>query len=80
MMACPPKFKFESFGEQSSEVEGVVRVVDAKRLISSVSVREYGSEKTKDEVSMLVGIGIEGVASSVVGEGSWRLGPGVVAC
>ena len=66
-------------GGQSIDVEGVVGVVDANRLISSVLVRESGSEKTKDEVSMLVGIGIEGVASSVVGEGSWRSGPGVVA-
>ena len=66
-------------GGQSIDVEGVVGVVDANCLISLVSVREYGSAKTKDEVSMLVGIGIEGVASSVVGEGSWRSGPGVVA-
>ena len=48
-------------------------------LLYEVSMQEYGSAKTKDEVSMLVGIGIEGVASLVVGEGSWRLGPGVVA-
>ena len=66
-------------GGQSIDVEGVVRVLDANRLIFAVSVREFGSAKTKDEVSMLVGIGIEGVASSVVGEGSWRSGPGVVA-
>ena len=66
-------------GVQSIEVEGVVGVVHAKRLISSVLVREFGSEKTKDEVSKLVGFGIEGVASSIVGEVIWRSGPGVVA-
>ena len=66
-------------GGQSIDVEGVVGVVDANRLIYLVSVRAYGSEKTKDEVSMLVGIGIEGVSSSVVGEGRWRSSPGVVA-
>ena len=64
-------------GGQSIDVEGAAGVRDANRLISSVSVREFGSAKTKDEVSIWEGI--EGVASSVVGEGSWRSGPGVVA-
>ena len=64
-------------GGQSIDVEGAAGVPDANRLISSVSVREFGSEKTKDEVSIWECI--EGVASSVVGEGSWRSGPGVVA-
>ena len=64
-------------GAQSIDVEGVVGVVDANRLISLVSVRESGSAKTKDEISIWECI--EGVASSVVGVGSWRSGPGVVA-
>ena len=59
-------------GVKSIEVEGVVGVIDEKRLIYSVLMREVGSEKTKDEISVFVGIGIEG-------EGSWRSGPGVVA-
>ena len=37
-------------GGQSIDVEGVVWVVDANRLISSISVRESRSAKKKDEV------------------------------
>ena len=66
-------------GGQSLNYAGVPGLVESKRLISSVLVRGYRSEKMKEEVWVFVGDGNKVVASSLVGEGIWRFVPGVMA-
>ena len=66
-------------GGQSLDYVGVSGLVEAKRLISSVLVRGYRSEKMKEEVWVLIKAGNKFFTSSLVGEGLWRSGPGVMA-
>ena len=66
-------------GGQSLDYVEVPGLVESKRLISSVLVRGYRSEKMKEEVWVFIKAGNKVFASSLVGEGLWRSGPGVVA-